>query len=210
MSRDGELRGHVATYGLTTPSAVARVFFGGEQPAARRALDRLTRSKALSRHASGSNVYYTLSNKPLRQADLHRRYNVLWFFCLQEKPSDPLPRSALEELGVTGSPTQPPPAYRHGPRIALVRVTPAPRAKTGLVDLQAALRGMQDFVRGDGFAPWVGLAREDRLRLTVLVASPDQVDEVARWLARKPLLRRVGDASIDVPTEIRQGVSFDS
>lgn len=198
---------HVSTYGLTTAEAATRVLFGGHHGRASSQLRAMVATGELHRHGT----LFTTDNKPLRWKDMLVKYAVLAFCCLgkQQRPLllpeqvNQLTRRVTEKVGLP--PVRESNCYMHSTRrIALIRVYPK-RRPTSDFERALALRRLQEFVHFESFKPWVYFAMNGQLIITYLLPAGPHVRELTTWLARKPLVSRLVEPAVVIPTEVHTG-----
>lgn len=202
----------VETYGLTTVRAVVRLLGTGDEGQAQRVLQGLRDREQLFLHRIGEDdlpfEYFTKDRRPLREPELRDCYGVLAFavFTEQRRPILGQARFAnvmgkvaeiakIKEIEFR-------PCYRHRPnakepeRLSLIRVGHAQ-------DLQTVIEELEQFVNSPAFKPWYYLAIGGSFVLTYLLPSTsDCVNELSRWVRRRPMLCRLGAKPVPVPVYI--------
>lgn len=202
----------VETHTLTTVRAVVRLLGTGDQGHARRVLLGLMERRRLFRHWAGepgrSLEYFMPERRPLHSRELREAYSVLAFSVYARHGYPLLGRAQFAKVigkvaaiaGVGDVPFRP--CFLHrarkrdGERLSLIRVGRS-------MDLQAAVRDLEQFVGSPAFRPWYFLAMSDSLVVSYLLpAAQPLVNELARWVRRRPVFCRLGAQPVLVPVYV--------
>lgn len=199
----------IETYGLTTLRAAVRLLRDGDGGRAHRVLGGLVERELAFAHRDGpAFVYYTTERRPLHPRELRTAFGTLAFATYTRQGRGVLPRPQFATIAakiaqIAGIPAVPfRPCYklrvRNGEpeRLSLLRV--------GMTEnLQRAVDELDQFVSSSAFRPWYYLVLSDGFALTYLLpAAEPAVNELARWVRRRPVLSRVGSKPVQVPVYV--------
>lgn len=197
---------HVRAYGLTIAPVAARALRlpTGEAHAV---LEGLVRTGALFAHRASGALYFTHARQPLDDDELRESFAVLWFCCMSH-PEHPLvhPNTLRERLDhVLREDGRPLPGRTRcyltpEGELSLIRAAHSGPPDVA-IDLQRVVGGLQRFVTSRQFRLWRAYARREPFSITCLLEDDANVQELAAWLTRHPLVaveaikadRRVGE-----------------
>lgn len=210
---------HAEMYSLCTTASVVRQF-DRSNGWARRLLGQMLRDGQIFRHvfrsADGHRRihYYSRRQKPMKVAEFRKRFSILHFAHIRQPNHSLVAKEVFAGLSqrmctVARVPVEPyVPCYmeqgceEQPQRLSLIRVAPA----RALKNLNHAMSDLQTFTGGDRFRLWVYFARQNLVSITYLLPGDNHVDELTRWLVRRPIVSRVGSLQAVVPVHVVRGV----
>jgi hypothetical protein len=197
----------VDAFELTTPTVVARDFFGGSTLRALAVLEPLEAAGILRQGRTSAGSFFALPQTSFTDRHLEDALGLLSFCRRGPVKRDVFSTARYEEFvsRFEKAFSVPPPRgkplmYVQERRVHLVRLH---NVRRGPNELNTALRALQDFVSAPkSFGFWWNFAKRDSLALTYLVPDEARRAELSLWLDFHPLQSRAGGSAVTVRAEV--------